>query len=142
MAAAKTPEQIEAEQKAEAAKQATAAAEAEQARIIEQARKDAVEEYKDSLAEQEQAEKAAKELAEAEAAGKLVKIKIHQPLYTNGIAYGFEEKTIDGAKRIVFTGVVETTEEVAKDLEERDATYLEYKETLHRDTGSVGQVSL
>ena len=72
----------------------------------------------------------------------LVEIKIHQPLYTNGVAYGFETKTIDGKKRTVFTGIVSVTKEIAEDLKERDATYLDYKDTLHRDTGSVGQVDL
>ena len=73
----------------------------------------------------------------------LVEITLKRPFYTNGVAYGFEKKTIDGRKVDVFTGKAKVTQDVADDLAERDARYEAYEASLHRDGGkSDTQVEL
>lgn len=80
---------------------------------------------------------------ESTSASSLVEITLKRPFYTNGVAYGFEKKTIDGRKVDVFTGKAKVTRDIADDLTERDARYEAYEASLHQDGGrSDTQVEL
>jgi len=66
----------------------------------------------------------------------LVEVTLDRPFFTNGVAFGFEQKTIDGKKVNVFTGKAKVTQDVADDLNERNGRYRTYENSLHRDGGT------
>lgn len=79
------------------------------------------------------------EIAEGKSGKGLVEVKIDRPMYTNGVAYGFETKKIDGRTVQVFTGIAHVPKEVAEDLEDRNERYRVYEKGLHENLGRDDQ---